>query len=171
MMKLTKNLVIVECTLWTRCSILKNYVRTFTVNLHAFAFCILIVRFVPWSLGTIKRFLIFTAWKVSVFRVFLVCIFPYLDWIRRDTPYLSVFSPDAGKYGPQKLRIQTLFTQWLMLLPLIFDDSFPAHWIFVFGYISFVVDSIKKNQNLIFSILVEFHFLKLFWISIAWWFP
>ena len=25
--------------------------------------------------------------------------------------YLSVFSPNAGKYGPEKLRIRTLFTQ------------------------------------------------------------
>ena len=32
--------------------------------------------------------------KVSVFAVF---------W--------SVFSPNAGKYGPEKLRIRTLFTQ------------------------------------------------------------
>ena len=28
------------------------------------------------------------------------------------TPYLSVFSPNTGKYGPEKLRIRTLFTQW-----------------------------------------------------------
>ena len=33
---------------------------------------------------------------------FLVRIFPHLDWIRRDTSYLSVFSPNAGKYGPEK---------------------------------------------------------------------
>ena len=33
---------------------------------------------------------------------FLVCIFPHSDWIRRDTPYLSVFGPNAGKYGPEK---------------------------------------------------------------------
>ena len=26
-------------------------------------------------------------------------IFPHSDWIRRDTPYLSVFSPNAGKSG------------------------------------------------------------------------
>ena len=32
----------------------------------------------------------------------LVCIFPHSDWIRRYTPYLSVFSPNAGKYGPEK---------------------------------------------------------------------
>ena len=68
-----------------------------------------------------------TAWKVSVFGIFLVRIFPHLDWIwrdtlypvfiwteygeilcirysdwiRRDSPYLSVFSPNAGKYGPE----------------------------------------------------------------------
>ena len=32
----------------------------------------------------------------------LVCIFLHSDWIRRDTPYLSLFSPNAGKYGPEK---------------------------------------------------------------------
>ena len=29
-------------------------------------------------------------------------IFPYSDGIRRDTKYLSVFSPNAGKYEPEK---------------------------------------------------------------------
>ena len=29
-------------------------------------------------------------------------IFTHLDWTRRDTPYLSVFSPNAGKYGREK---------------------------------------------------------------------
>ena len=53
-----------------------------------------------------------SAWKVSVFGVFLVLIFPYLDWIRRDTPYPSVFSPNAGKYRPEKLWMRTLFVQW-----------------------------------------------------------
>ena len=33
---------------------------------------------------------------------FLVRIFPHSDWIRRDTPYLSVFSPNAGKYWSEK---------------------------------------------------------------------
>ena len=54
----------------------------------------------------------YTAWKVSVFGVFPVRIFPGSDWIRKDTKYLSVLSPNAGKYGPEKLRIRTLFTQW-----------------------------------------------------------
>ena len=48
-------------------------------------------------------------WKMFVFAVFLICIFQHSDWIRWDTPYLSVFSPDAGKYGPKKLRIWTLY--------------------------------------------------------------
>ena len=51
-------------------------------------------------------------WKVSVFGDFLVYFFLHLDWIRIDTGYLSVFSPNAGKYGPEKLQMQKLFTQW-----------------------------------------------------------
>ena len=31
----------------------------------------------------------------------LVRIFLYLDWIRRFTPYISVFSPNTGKYWPE----------------------------------------------------------------------
>ena len=33
---------------------------------------------------------------------FLVRIFPYLDGIRGDTEYFSVFSPNVRKYGPEK---------------------------------------------------------------------
>ena len=40
------------------------------------------------------------ACKVSLFGVILVRIFPHSQWIRRDTEYLSVFCPNAGKYGP-----------------------------------------------------------------------
>ena len=36
---------------------------------------------------------------------FLVRIFPHADGIRRDTPFLSVFSPYTGKYGPEKICI------------------------------------------------------------------
>ena len=52
-----------------------------------------------------------TAWKVSVFEVFLVRIYSHLEWIWRDRKYLSAFSPNAGKQGPEKLRIRTVFTQ------------------------------------------------------------
>ena len=44
----------------------------------------------------------FIAWKVSKYEVFSGRYFPHSDWIRRDTPYLSVFSPSAEKYGPEK---------------------------------------------------------------------
>ena len=56
----------------------------------------------------------FTAWKVSVFGVFLVRIFPHSDWMRRDTEYLSVFIPIAGKYGTEKLRKRSHFKQRLV---------------------------------------------------------
>ena len=38
------------------------------------------------------------------------CIFPHLDWIRRDAEYFSVFSLNVGKYGPEKFQIKTLNT-------------------------------------------------------------
>ena len=59
--------------------------------------------------------LYFTTWKVSLFGVFLVLIFLHSDGIRRYMEYLSVFSSNAGKYGPEKLRIRTLLTQYLFL--------------------------------------------------------
>ena len=34
---------------------------------------------------------------MSVFGVILVRIFPHKDWIKRDTPHLSVFSPNTWK--------------------------------------------------------------------------
>ena len=49
---------------------------------------------------------------MPVFRVFLVRIFPHSDRMQRDTLYLSVLSPNAGKYGPGKLQIRILFAQW-----------------------------------------------------------
>ena len=55
----------------------------------------------------------FTTWKVSVFGVFLVRIFAHSDWIWIHTEYLSVFSPDAWKHGPEKNRIPTLFMRCL----------------------------------------------------------
>ena len=37
-----------------------------------------------------------------MFGVILVRIFLHSDWIRRDTEYLFVFSPNAGKCGPNR---------------------------------------------------------------------
>ena len=40
---------------------------------------------------------------------FLVRIFPYSDWIRRDTSYLSTFSLNTGKYGLEKTPYSDTF--------------------------------------------------------------
>ena len=52
---------------------------------------------------------------MSTLLLILVCIFPHSDWIRRHTPYLFVFSPNAGKWGPEKLQIPTLFAHYLFV--------------------------------------------------------
>ena len=43
-----------------------------------------------------------TAEKVSKYGVFLARVFRHSDWIRRDTPFLSVFSSNEAKYGQEK---------------------------------------------------------------------
>ena len=64
---------------------------------------------------------------MSVFGVFLVCIFSHLDWIQRDTSYLSIFSPNARKYGLEELRTWTSFTKWFIdtVKKLPNFDTFP----------------------------------------------
>ena len=58
---------------------------------------------------------IYNAWKVSVFKIFLVCIFPHSDWVRRETRYLSVFNSNAGKCRQEKLPIWTLLFLTIVL--------------------------------------------------------
>ena len=62
---------------------------------------------------------------MSVFGVFLVHIFPHLNWIRRDTEYLSVFSSNAGKNRPENSecgyfsrRIMWLWTNFQLQIAL-----------------------------------------------------
>ena len=55
-----------------------------------------------------------TAWKVSVFGAFLVCICPHLDWIR-SILFLRIHS-EYEKIGTRKLRMRTLLRQWNFLL-------------------------------------------------------
>ena len=68
-------------------------------------FCVIMMEWVAGN-GTLPYHFILThnEWKMSAFGSFLVLIFTYLNWIPRDTPFLSVFSPNAGKYGPGKLQ-------------------------------------------------------------------
>ena len=39
--------------------------------------------------------------KCPIRKLFVVRVFPYSNWIRRDTNYLSLFSQNAGKYEPE----------------------------------------------------------------------
>ena len=48
---------------------------------------------------------------------FLVRIFPHSDWMRRDTLYLSVFNPNAGKYGPEKNSVFGHFSRSVCFWP------------------------------------------------------
>ena len=51
---------------------------------------------------------------------FLVRVFSYSDWILRDTEYLSVFSPNAGKYGLEKTPyLDTSRSENMSLLKLV----------------------------------------------------
>ena len=64
-------------------------------------------------------------------RSFLVRIFPHSDWIWSDTEYLYTFSPNAGKHGPEKLRIRRSFTQCfgLRLILIILQSPRIAEYI------------------------------------------
>ena len=78
----------------------------------------------------------------------LVRIFPHSDWIWKDAPYLSVFSPNAGKFGLEKLRIRTLFTQ--CVLHDFFQWICPSeqeHQSQVFNPLSAIVALIQKPVN------------------------
>ena len=42
-----------------------------------------------------------TAWKMSLFGVFLVCIFSHLDWIGRDTQYSVQMREKMDQKNPE----------------------------------------------------------------------
>ena len=90
--------------------------------------------------------MIVTAWNVSVFGVILVRIFRHSDWIQ-SISYLSVFSPNARKYGPEWQRIWTLFTQCA-----ISKVSLPYQY-FVFAISLFLLLSYYWKFGVIFCYL------------------
>ena len=60
-----------------------------------------------------KQYVLLTYHCVKSVRIRSFCgsYFPTFGLIRRGTEYLAIFSPNVGKYGPEKLPIRTLFTQ------------------------------------------------------------
>ena len=95
--------------------------------------------------------LIITVWKVSVFGVFLVRIFPYSDWVRRDTKYLCAFSQTAGKYRPEKLQIRTLSTQCnnpcLANVPILYPFKIPANERFSVVFSGYKMGRLIRNES------------------------
>ena len=62
---------------------------------------------------------------------------------RSFTPYLSVFSRKTEKYGPEKLQIRTLFTQYQWLLLEIVFNPFLGSVLILY--------SLEASQNFLFS--------------------
>ena len=81
----------------------------------------------PLNITAITALTNITAWKVFVFGVILVRIFPRSDWIQIDTPCISVFSPNERKCWPELLRILTLLTQCIN----IFRKAILKHHIYI----------------------------------------
>ena len=95
-----------------------------------------------------------TAWNVSKYGVFFWSVFSDSDWIRRDTPYLSVFSPNAGKNGPEKtlhldtFHAVTVIREYLLDWPENLKLATSTHLeIFRDIFRSNKQNKIKQNKN------------------------
>ena len=101
-----------------------NFNANFKHNLHFVTFCHFVCNvyrnkffYILWPCKSLEeRFRrkqvisqTITAWKLSVFGIVLICIFPHSDWIRRDT--IQVISTCAhGNLCPSKCsRILSVF--------------------------------------------------------------
>ena len=83
---------------------------------------------------------------MSIFRNFLVHIFPHSSWIRRDIPYLSVFTPNTERNGPENFRIQTLLIQ--CYLPKKFEFYLKSSPLFNIGtFKKFQICTIRLNNR------------------------
>ena len=92
-------------------------------------------------------FKLVTAWKMSVFGVFLVCIFPDSDWIRKDTEYLSVYSVRKWENTNQKNSEYGHF-------------SYRDH---VTGFCAIVSINSKKSLESV------YYYFKLLWNGYSFW--
>ena len=80
---------------------------------------------------TIFEFFLALREKRLKMEFFLVRIFLYLNWKRRFAEYISVFTPNEGKYGPEKTRyldtLHVVLVLWKSFLP---DGPFTQNiWI------------------------------------------
>ena len=64
--------------------------------------------------------IVYTAWNVAVFRVFLVVIFPHLDWIRVNIRILS----QCGKIRATKPQNTNIFYEELLSVAELLEGNF-----------------------------------------------
>ena len=85
--------------------------------------------------------------------------------------YISVFSPNAGKCGPEQLRIWTLFTQWLACFYLV--GTLLLNWLTPFmhnveKWLEILQKSCKHCRTCFFFIVQKLSFLQLYFDSPRW---
>ena len=86
----------------------------------------------------------------------LVRIFPHLDWIRRDTKYLSVFSLNAGKCGQEKTPYLDTFhvdefsnrTKQQLYWQSFHADVINSRLVFSRFFIFAEISEMRKKQNI-----------------------
>ena len=99
------------------------------------------------------------AWKVFKYVVFLVHIFPYLDWIWRFTSSIFVFSPNMGKYAPQNLCILDNFYAVRIILVIKCEKWLIARNLFGIFLCTFVNRVLirKKIVDTSFSFFIQWN--------------
>ena len=95
----------------------KHFARSGTVQHgHVFELCTV------WKYTEKKKqFEVSLCEKRSNAEFFLVNIFLHSDWIRKDTKHLPLFSPNVGKYGPEKTPYLDTFHALSVLITWIFE--------------------------------------------------
>ena len=112
-----------------QCQLILIYVeviKSFFVSLELFkiwwAWLLLTWNMVFSLNDVLLELMLVTLWKKFVFGVFLVRIFRLLDRMR-DTLYLSLLSPNSGKYGPEKNPNTDTYTHWVVSFKLVWTAS------------------------------------------------
>ena len=68
--------------------------------------------------------------------LFLVRTFSHSDWIRRDTKYLSVFSPNEGKYRPEiTLYLDAFRAVYIWYSSISVNLSNHCHFMHIFLFV------------------------------------
>ena len=65
--------------------------------------------------------------SVQMRRIFWSVFFPYSDWIRKFTQKISVFSPNTGKYRPEKIPYLDTF-QAVLSIKVAVTEGVNLFW-------------------------------------------